>query len=766
MTKASVHWHHPLWAYATTVLVLLASLMLVSRAVRADGVEPRGVAALTSFDRLPYFRTGTTVHQASSFDRAGGNEDGQGAYLYPNPVTGGSVVLDAKGPGTLYRIWAVNLQGTRIRIYFDDEPAPRVDELDFDFFSGTHAPFLSPLVGNSRESSGGFYSYYPFPFQKSVRVEFYKAVPKFYNITYHLYSSRDGVVTYSEDQDVTAVYQAWRHPTEDPKDRSGNQSLMLSPLDVPTGVTATLLTLTGAGSLRSFMLSLPQLTGSPASTVADLLGNVRVQMFWDDQPSASVDVPLGFFFGVGSSGEGSVSALLMGCITQTQTFYNYFPMPYASRAEVRLVNASATAIRGAQAVLEYSSRPYDGLGFDAGYFTAVHRRANPPTEDRDYVLLDVPSGRGHIVATILNIRARSKSVLEGDERVFIDTREFDPELHGTGTEDFFNGGYYYTYGPFTLPSHGVSLLEFRDRLWHMSMYRLSLADAWPFEKEAIFQLEHGSSDSSGADYESVVFAYLLKDQESLVQTDELHVGDAADRARHGYGTNGTAESLISTFVGRDDGGYFSGAGKAHTGYSTFTMTVSSANDGVRLARILDYSSREQKANVLVDGTLAGVWFTPGNNYTHRALYDFIEIPSNLTRGKSSIQIRIEFLQGGPRWNEYVYYVYSHVYPAPPTATPTTSATPTATDTATPTWTATATHTPSPTDTASPTPSSTASPTATASPTSTTTASATWTLTPTCTPSATATGTRTPSPSATPTPQHVLYLPILVIVGRP
>src|SRR5829696_5075466 len=83
----------------------------------AQTEEPRGVPALSAFDRLPYFKKDTEVKQVSSYRRDNGNPDNSAFNYYRNPSTGGYVVLEEYAPGTVYRIWATELHGGSIRIY-------------------------------------------------------------------------------------------------------------------------------------------------------------------------------------------------------------------------------------------------------------------------------------------------------------------------------------------------------------------------------------------------------------------------------------------------------------------------------------------------------------------------------------------------------------------------------------------------------------------------------------------------------------------------
>ena len=50
------------------------------------------------------------------------------------------------------------------------------------------------------------------------------------------------------------------------------------------------------------------------------------------------------------------------------------------------------------------------------------------------------------------------SYLEGNEQFFVDGEKRASTL-GTGTEDYFNGGWYYNQGRFALPLHGLTVKE-------------------------------------------------------------------------------------------------------------------------------------------------------------------------------------------------------------------------------------------------------------------------------------------------------------------
>lgn len=105
----------------------------------------------------------------------------------------------------------------------------------------------------------------------------------------------------------------------------------------------------------------------------------------------------------------------------------------------------------------------------------------------------------------------------------------------------------------------------------------------------------------------------------------------------------------------DDGRAF-GSG----GYSQFTVAVSSSNGGVRLTRRLDAGIANQRARVVVNGVTAGEWqplaATSGNQWVDQ----FVDLPSTITSGKSSLTIRNEFISSSVDFNEFTYWVDSRV----------------------------------------------------------------------------------------------------------
>ena len=98
------------------------------------------------------------------------------------------VVVDQEGPGIITRIWMTMsgwfwrhwepvdsvdpslLKKVILRIYWDGESKPSVEAPIGDFFGNGHAEYRHYMSKYIGMSSGGFYSYFPMPFNK-VRIE-------------------------------------------------------------------------------------------------------------------------------------------------------------------------------------------------------------------------------------------------------------------------------------------------------------------------------------------------------------------------------------------------------------------------------------------------------------------------------------------------------------------------------------------------------------------------------------------------------------------
>jgi hypothetical protein len=185
----------------------------------------------------------------------------------------------------------------------------------------------------------------------------------------------------------------------------------------------------------------------------------------------------------------------------------YFPMPFEDRARIEIVNETGQEIPAFYFQVDYQK--LEGyLSRDIGYFHAFWKRDIRTDYDSNYTLLRI-KGKGHIVGVNLNMQSYNGNLgfLEGDEKVFVDN-EKNPSIHGTGTEDYFSSGWYFSSGEYAGPYNGLILKD--DTLGRIAAYRFHVPDPIPFKKSVKFTIEHGHGNQEIADYASTVFWYQLE----------------------------------------------------------------------------------------------------------------------------------------------------------------------------------------------------------------------------------------------------------------
>jgi len=257
------------------------------------------------------------------------------------------------------------------------------------------------------------------------------------------------------------------------------------------GERATLLDRTGPGIIQRIWITV-------SSPSRDYLRRIALEMYWDGEDAPSVLVPLGDFFGNGFD-KRHYTALAMG--ESSGGFYCYLPMPYHTHARIVVVNETG--------------RPVDAFYYQIGLVEPDHVASEVPTfhatwrrtartDDRSPHEVIAARGRGLFVGLSLNAESYSDNLwfLEGDETYWV-----DGELRGqgTGTEDYFNGGWYFNEGAFAAPFHGVVLKD--EERGRIAAYRWHLTDPVRFRDSLRITIEHGHANAEVADYATVAYWY-------------------------------------------------------------------------------------------------------------------------------------------------------------------------------------------------------------------------------------------------------------------
>ncbi len=275
---------------------------------------------------------------------------------------------------------------------------------------------------------------------------------------------------------------------------------------VDPGEKAVLAEIEGAGCISRIWVTV-------ASPDLYILRRATLRMYWDGEEAPSVEAPLGDFFGVGFSQYRHFTALPLGM--SSGGYYCYFSMPFGKSARIELVNESPKSINAFYYNITYHR--FDKLENDreTGRFHARwrHEKTLPGS---NFTLLEA-EGAGHYVGCNLNMQGKrplSLWFLEGDEMIYVDGEQHPPAVHGTGTEDYFNGGWYFITGKFAGPFHGLTI---KDRLRsRISAYRFHIEDPIPFKKSIRVTMEHGgTNDAPGSDYSSTAYWYQTEPHKSM-----------------------------------------------------------------------------------------------------------------------------------------------------------------------------------------------------------------------------------------------------------
>jgi hypothetical protein len=359
---------------------------------------------------------------------------------------------------------------------------------------------------------------------------------------------------------------------------------------------------------------------------------------------------------MGQLGSYPTHALVAG-INASNQLYMYLPMPFESSAVIQLVNTAATSVSGINYSVSY--RPFTGDFDDVGYFRTSYTTSSSVRVGRDIPILNVTGAGKFVGVTASYTGDTAQHYLEGDERVYVDGSG-SPAIYGTGTEDFFNGAFYFINGPYSQPMSGNTVDIATSTVDKTAAYRFFLQDAIPFRRRIVVSIQHGSTDNTTNTSAAMLAYYYDRPAVQSVLTDTFAVGNTGSQRAHHFVITGENWHGAHTYQyeGTADTVNVTDRGAGFRGYSQFTMAIAAGNQGVDLRRRYDQGIASQEADVYVNGHLVGPWYVAGANTYHRwADTDFI-IPAAYTRNKRSITIKIVYVAGRPYLTEYRYWAYS------------------------------------------------------------------------------------------------------------
>lgn len=268
-------------------------------------------------------------------------------------------------------------------------------------------------------------------------------------------------------------------------------------LVIQEGGTAVLADISGPGVIARIWVTIA--SGDP-----NYLRRILLRMYWDDEATPSVEVPVGDFFGTGFEKVHYLSRYLG---MSSGGFYSYWPMPFRRRARIEVVNETGRRVDAFYYQIDYQEL-HEPLERDVAYFHAQWRRETRTDPARNYTVLEA-RGRGHFVGLNMSMQGYNRQLwfLEGDEMVYVDGESW-PSMYGTGTEDYFTSGWYFNEGTFAGSLHGLIIKD--EEQARIAAYRYQIADAIPFTESIRFTIEHGHANSQMGDYSSTAYWYQME----------------------------------------------------------------------------------------------------------------------------------------------------------------------------------------------------------------------------------------------------------------
>jgi len=395
-----------------------------------------------------------------------------------------------------------------------------------------------------------------------------------------------------------------------------------------------------------------------------LLTGVWINATWDGTHVDAVRAPLGHFFGM-PFGVRGVRALMFGINTNNNECYSYFPMPFGHSGLLSITNTGSSTVSNLWCEVRHSELTADMNGL--GCFYATFHEARPTAGDgRDYIFLET-NGCGHLVGVVHAMKsATTRWYLEGDERFYIDGNK-TPRVYGTGTEDYYNGGWYFNRGIFNLPCHGNPNHKMPDGNDWTACYRVHLADKIPFRGSIRAGIEHGGNNDITVDYSSVAFWYGKPDINYLSLIDSIDIGNPASEAAHLYTNGGYAVnySMTSSYEGDDSNIMINDTGYVHNSFSKFRVAVMPTSQALLIRRRADHSFTNQMVNVEVNGLFAGQWLLSGYNpYAAKWIDDEFIIPSEFFTNSFYADVQLTATNGA-LWSEFRYDIFAIPDPAIP-----------------------------------------------------------------------------------------------------
>ncbi len=241
-------------------------------------------------------------------------------------------------------------------------------------------------------------------------------------------------------------------------------------IDLPAQKTTTLAKIEGPGVVQHIWM-----TVDPKAYRDCIL-----RFFWDDEPTPSIEAPVGDFFAVGHGVRYNVNSMMIA-VNPSGGFNCYWAMPFRKSAKITIENQRDEEIKHFFYQISYS---LEEIPESAAYFHAQWRRSLTSRERPEHAILDGVAGQGHYVGTFIAWTQLSDGWWgEGEVKFFIDGDQDFPTICGTGTEDYFGGAWCFG-DTYSTPFLGYPFWQKEaGKVPKHSLYRWHVFDPIRFKKD-------------------------------------------------------------------------------------------------------------------------------------------------------------------------------------------------------------------------------------------------------------------------------------------
>lgn len=573
-------------------------------------------------DDLLTFHPAWINRLASSHDPNGGNGDN----AFDNDATedGYQVLLDAKGEGRITRMWMTTDSDKEMPreyqdlwIKIDGATVYRGKPQEYFWGRGRHR---APLVLDGELSAGGYTSWVPYPFAREAKVLFRSRV-NFYQVSYR---QGPGSSKGPTAEEVTAfLSQPWWNDEPLPHDDIAlDDKLLLAEGDA----------LVTRLALKINPKDLPFL-------------RVRI----GSRPSFPVSAFFGFFPTISDpSGSWPTAATVFArAEVETGTLVTRLPIPLRAGEQLMLERAGGSAItlRAAASVIPHGS--------GGARMITDYREQKGPGVATTFPVFEADGPLAMISQVHEGVGGANgmPGFLEGDEMVRVDGMRA-PSLLGTGTEDYYNGGWYFTRAHTNALSGLTKRLDFSGKSFELSMYRHHALDPITARSGIHFGWEAGpeGADTSSA-FRTLVLAYgfaapreYTRMRFSLAPMDgEIALGSSS-------------EWVTSTMDAESAQVPFAFPVRHTRGRLNVPCPSSKPPTGAVIIRDYDASIAHQNASVTLDGSTVAQFYEAARNLRRRFAEDevYVHLVADDCRD-GVLRFAIEKRTNAP-WTESAYEV--------------------------------------------------------------------------------------------------------------